>query len=249
MHLFLELPIEQGPVLEQAGQTIGVVSSVTGIQRSLLTIGGRSDQSGTTPMGLRRDAACAAAEEVLALERLGGSGGVGTVGWVEVEPGSLNVVPELARLWVELRSVERNWPALVTHELTEVFEAISARRQVSVTAEPLSAELPTPMSASAVAAIEGAARALGYPVVRMPSMAGHDSAQMARIGPTGMILVPSARGRSHWSRGVEFPRGHRDRRPAARPGPPARRPGREFPLIVAAIVPDIRRRGPGPRRL
>lgn len=197
VHLFLELHIEQGPVLEQTGQTIGVVSSVTGIRRILLTIAGRRDHSGTMPMDLRRDAACAAAEAILELERLARTGGVGTVGRAEMEPGALNVVPDLARLWVELRSVDPDWPESVMQDLASAVEAMSARRAVTVTSEPLSAEPPTPMSTGAVKAIEGAARLLGHAAVRMPSMAGHDSVQMARLAPTGMIFVPSAGGRSH----------------------------------------------------
>src|SRR6202165_4517160 len=108
---FVELHIEQGPVLEQARVPIGIVSGIAGIERVVATFDGQADHAGTTPMGTRHDALCAAADAVLAIERLAaqGEGGVGTAGRIEVLPGALNVIPAQAQLWAEFRSVDGAW--------------------------------------------------------------------------------------------------------------------------------------------
>src|ERR1700674_2826576 len=110
MSAFVELHIEQGPILERAGVPLGIVSGIAGIDRMLITFMGQADHAGTTPMDARHDALCAAADAVLAVERLAADGGgVGTAGRIEALPGALNVVPEHARLWAEFRNTAGDW--------------------------------------------------------------------------------------------------------------------------------------------
>jgi beta-ureidopropionase / N-carbamoyl-L-amino-acid hydrolase len=158
---------------------------------------GRRDHAGTMPVAMRHDAACAAAEVVLAVERLGRGGGVGTTGRVVIEPGAANIVPEHALLWVEFRSIEESWLERTRQELEGVVADVGDRRGVGNDVEWTSAEAPTVMSDLVSKAVEDAAGALGRSVVRLPSGAGHDSAQVASLTPTGMLFIPSKGGRSH----------------------------------------------------
>lgn len=194
---FVELHVEQGPRLETEGRAIGVVSSIAGIQRVVVTLSGRRDHAGTMPVERRHDAACAAAEVVLAVERIGRDGGVATAGRIEVAPGSLNVVPERALVWVELRSVDDGWLERARTSLTTAARAAADARGVGCELRWLSAVAPTPMATSVSVEIEAAARGLGHQTLALPSGAGHDSAHLARLAPTGMVFVPSRDGRSH----------------------------------------------------
>jgi beta-ureidopropionase / N-carbamoyl-L-amino-acid hydrolase len=194
---FVECHIEQGPRLEEEGIEIGVVSAIAGIDRATVNLQGRRDHAGTMPVALRHDAACAAAEVVLAVERLGRDGGVGTTGRVVVEPGAANIVPDHALLWVEFRSIEETWLERTRQQLEGAVAEAGDRRGVLGDVEWTSAEAPTVMSDLVARAVEDAAGALGRSVLRLPSGAGHDSAQLASLTPTGMLFVPSAGGRSH----------------------------------------------------
>jgi len=198
IHAFVELHIEQGPVLEQAGIPIGVVTGIAGVQRFLIDFHGRRDHAGTIPMDLRHDAAVAAAETIVAVESAAADGyGVGTCGRVEVEPGALNVVPDLARVGVELRSIEDHWISDRRAEVEERARHAGEKRGVTVAFTELSHEAPTPMHAIGQAAVSEAANALGYQTMSLPSGAEHDTRRMARLGPATMIFVPSINGRSH----------------------------------------------------
>jgi beta-ureidopropionase / N-carbamoyl-L-amino-acid hydrolase len=194
---FVECHIEQGPRLEEEGVEIGVVSAIAGIDRAIVNFHGRRDHAGTMPVSMRHDAACAAAEVILAVERLGREGGVGTTGRVVVEPGAANIVPEHSLLWVEFRSVEEGWLDRTRQELEEAVATAGASRGVRAEVEWTSAEAPTVMADLVSSAVEEAAGALGRSVVRLPSGAGHDSAQIATLTPTGMVFIPSKDGRSH----------------------------------------------------
>jgi beta-ureidopropionase / N-carbamoyl-L-amino-acid hydrolase len=195
---FVELHIEQGPVLEQAGIPIGVVSGIAGIERVQVTFTGQADHAGTTPMASRHDALCAAADAILAVERLAADGGgVGTAGRIESLPGALNVVPGHVDLWAEFRHTSARWLETTRRTFAETAIAAGARRGVDVAVKSLSRTEPVVASEVVRAAMAEALSQLGLESVSLPSGAGHDTVQMARLGPVGMLFVPSAGGRSH----------------------------------------------------
>ncbi|MGA2803243.1 MAG: M20 family metallo-hydrolase [Acidimicrobiales bacterium] len=196
LHCYVELHIEQGPVLEQARVPIGVVTGIVGIHRLLARIEGQPDHAGTTPMSLRRDALSGAAEVALAIERLA-SGGVATTGRLEIRPGAHNVVPGEADLWAEARSAHEEWLENFGRNVADEIEAIGARRHLGTTLSWISREPPVTVTAWVAAAIDAAARSLGIEPLKIPSGAGHDASHMARLGPMGMVFVPSRAGRSH----------------------------------------------------
>jgi N-carbamoyl-L-amino-acid hydrolase len=197
---FVELHIEQGPVLERAGVPLGVVSGIAGIERVVATFHGQADHAGTTPMGARHDALCAAADVVLAIERLaseGEGGGVGTAGRIEVLPGALNVVPGQAQLWAEFRSIDGAWLDSRRRALDEAMLAAGRKRGVDAGLKLLSRTEPVVTSDEVRTAMTEAIASLGLDCVSLPSGAGHDTVQMSRLGPVGMLFVPSVGGRSH----------------------------------------------------
>lgn len=195
---FVELHIEQGPMLERAAAPVGVVSGIAGIHRLSVKLHGQAAHAGTTPMDSRHDALCAAADVVLAVESLASEGGgVGTVGRIEALPGSLNVVPEQVQLWAELRSTDTGWLDSRRLLLGEAIAAAAARRGVDSDLRLLSRTEPVIASATVTAAMEEAIRGLGMSFLLLPSGAGHDTVQMARLAAVGMLFVPSLGGRSH----------------------------------------------------
>lgn len=196
---FVELHIEQGPVLEREGIQLGVVTAIAGIERVLATFLGRRDHAGTARMADRKDALVAAAHAVLAVEQIGCSGvdSVATTGSLDVEPGALNVVPSLARLWTELRSPDPAWLGSARRDLVERLGAIAAERGVEVDVQWLNDQDPVPTSTRVQDLVADTADALGYRWRAIPSGAGHDAAHLAAVAPTGMIFVPSHDGRSH----------------------------------------------------
>jgi len=197
---FVELHIEQGPRLERLGKPIGVVTDIAGIHRLLACFTGRADHAGTMPMGERRDALAAAAEATLTIERCATCAGdptVATTGRLESHPGALNVVPSSARLWAELRSVDTRWLDAAERRLTEEIAEGASRRGVQVELSWLSDQAPVSLSSTIRDEIAAASEDVGLDWAPVPSGAGHDAAYMADLGPTGMIFVPSAGGKSH----------------------------------------------------
>ena len=197
---FVELHIEQGPVLEQAGVPVGVVSGIAGIERVVATFDGQADHAGTTPMGARHDALCAAADAVLAVERLaceGQGAGVGTAGRIEALPGALNVVPARVQLWVEFRSVDDDWLDSQHRAFEQAVSEAGRKRGVGATVKRLSRTEPVVTSAEVRTAMTEAIGSLGLDYALLPSGAGHDTVQISRLGPVGMLFVPSVGGRSH----------------------------------------------------
>ncbi len=196
----LELHIEQGPVLERAGVDIGVVTGIIGSSSFKVVFEGEARHAGTTPMDARRDAALGAAAFVLAVREIVAREFpecVATVGDIATEPGSFNVVPRLARLRMECRSLD-------AAELTALEEALGdrARREaeafgLSVTVERVGRWEPTPTDSRFRAAVSDAATALGLSTMELPSGAGHDAQALAPITPVGMVFVPSVAGISH----------------------------------------------------
>lgn len=197
---YLELHIEQGPVLEEQGLSVGVVEGIVAISWSRLTIRGVQDHAGPTPMRVRHDALVAAAGVVLGVRRLAaelGSDTVTTVGSLVVSPNIPNAIPGTVTLSIDVRdprneTIDRALP-LVDRVVREACE----REGVAWELEHYWRVPFTPFAPEVVAAVERAAVATGSRHRRMLSGAGHDAQYMAAIGPTGMVFVPSRGGRSH----------------------------------------------------
>ena len=199
VHAFLELHIEQGRVLEEMGIPVGVVTRIAAPTRTRVTVQGRQDHSGATPMPMRIDALCAAAEIILAVEAEARreSGVVGTVGSVRVDPGAFNVVPGLVALSIDVRSGDGAAKSRVVAAIDTRLAAISTRRGVQITQTIVSDDWPVALDANLVARLEAASRSRGHKYLTMPSGAGHDAMEMATIAPTGMVFVRSKDGISH----------------------------------------------------
>lgn len=199
-HAFVELHIEQGPVMEAEGIEIGAVQDLQGISWQAFTITGQSNHAGTTPMRLRRDAGhCAAAIAVFVRElaqRFGGSQ-VGTVGSIELEPNLVNVIAARARLTVDLRNTDDAVLAQAEAELAAFVHRLAAEQGVQIEARRLVRFEPVRFDDRLVRLVEHSARARGHRTRRMTSGAGHDAQMMARIAPAAMIFVPSVGGISH----------------------------------------------------
>ncbi len=199
-HAFVELHIEQGPVMEAEGIAIGAVENLQGISWQEFVITGQSNHAGTTPMRLRRDAGyCAAAIAVFVRElaqRLGGSQ-VATVGMVNLHPNLINVIPARATLTVDLRNTDEAALQRAEQELVAFVERLAQEQSVAIETRRLVRFEPVPFDDRLVKLIEARATARGHHTRRMTSGAGHDAQMMARICPSAMIFVPSVKGISH----------------------------------------------------
>jgi len=201
---FLELHIEQGPVLESEELDVGVVTAIAGITRIEIVVEGRADHAGTTPMGSRKDALSTAAWIALAVERFATDLAAGeyhfaaTVGEFRMEPNAANVVPSRVTMLIDARAERR---ADMEHFLSELGEGIAgiATQTGATVPEPriISDNMPTPCDADILAALDGACDAISARHRRMASGAGHDTAWMARVTKAAMIFVPCVEGRSH----------------------------------------------------
>ena len=198
---FSELHIEQGKVLEEKGIQIGIVRNIAAPTRFKIHIQGMADHSGATPMGMRRDALVAAAKLILAVNEAAedekAHGTVGTVGVVEVEPGSINVVPGAVTLWVDVRGVEPGSIRRTLEDIQAEAENVAVTDRVGVRIEMMTADSPVPLSETLAEQTEGVCRELGYSFLHMNSGAGHDAMHMAKITPTTMIFIPCRAGISH----------------------------------------------------
>jgi beta-ureidopropionase / N-carbamoyl-L-amino-acid hydrolase len=199
-HAYLELHIEQGPVLEREGIAIGAVDRLQGISWQRVTFTGVANHAGTTPITLRHDAGYAAARVVTFLRdraRRANTPMVATVGTLALEPGAINVIPSRATFTVDLRDPD---PARLREEeeaLAGFLSAVAGEEGLGLAVERLARFEPVAFDAGLVEAIEGAARARGLTVRRITSGAGHDAQMMARVCPAAMIFVPSRDGISH----------------------------------------------------
>ena len=198
---YLELHIEQGRVLTEAGKRLGVVRAIAAPCRLRVTFRGRADHSGATPMRLRRDALVAAAyliafvEEVCRRERAVSV--VGTVGAIEARPGAMNVVPGEAVLWVDLRSTSAAERTACRDAVVARAEGLVAERGLALEIETLMEDPPVTMDPAVAALFERLAREHGIDHLVMDSGAGHDAMQMACIARAGLLFVPSREGQSH----------------------------------------------------
>jgi len=198
---FVEVHIEQGPVLEEAGIPIGVVEVIAGPVRLKINVEGMASHSGATPMGKRRDALVSAAQVVLAVQDEAAKRAerriVGTVGVMKVHPGAMNVVPGRVEMWVDIRGIDAEDIAATARAVREAAARIADREGTRIQMETLSTDSPVPMDSDVIRTIEAACRRAGVAYRRMPSGAGHDAMNMAKLAPSGMIFIPCRRGVSH----------------------------------------------------
>ena len=199
-HSFLELHVEQGPVLEREGATIGVVTGVQGISWTEWTVTGCSNHAGTTPMAMRRDAGLVAAQIAVEARHIAdelGGGQLATVGSIRLSPNLVNVIARRATVTVDLRNTD--WDSLREAEarMARRVEALCDAEGCSASSRVLARFEPVDFDPAVIALIEGCAQDLGYRTRRMPSGAGHDAQMFAPHAPAGMIFVPSKDGLSH----------------------------------------------------
>ncbi len=199
-HAFVELHIEQGPILEAEGITIGAVENLQGISWQEVRIEGESNHAGTTPMRLRHDAGyCAAAIGQFVRELAAGMGGdqVGTVGAIDLHPNLINVIAASATVTVDLRNTDEAKLQEAERRFAEFLNELAEREGVAISTRSLARFEPVTFDAGIADTITDVARALGHSTRRMTSGAGHDAQMMARLCPTAMIFTPSVGGISH----------------------------------------------------
>jgi len=197
---FIELHIEQGPLLEDEGKTIGVVTGVQGISWTEYVVKGQSNHAGTTPMHLRHDAGYVAAriatEAREVATRMGGRQ-VATVGRMNLHPDLVNVVAREARLTVDLRNTDETLLVEAENQITECINSLEESEGVTIESRPLARFEPVVFDQQVIEIVSETASDLGLSATHMPSGAGHDAQMLARVCPTGMIFVPSKDGISH----------------------------------------------------
>ncbi|KWH17508.1 Zn-dependent hydrolase [Burkholderia multivorans] len=198
-HAYLELHIEQGPILEADNVRIGVVENLQGISWQQITVQGNANHAGTTPMHLRHDAGWVAAAIATFLHELAVSSGttLATIGMLRIEPNVINVIPRKAVLTVDLRDPDEQRLQQAEQRLADHLEQLAALEGVQISTERLARFEPVVFDAALVDAIEKAAARRGFSYRRMTSGAGHDAQMIARIAPAAMIFVPSRGGISH----------------------------------------------------
>lgn len=197
---YLELHIEQGPVLESLGKPVGVVGGIVGIVWHEVVVTGQSDHAGPSPMPLRKDALMAAATMISRIERLAldrDDVAVATVGRIRVEPDTINTIPGKVVFSVDLRHPEAETIESLSQELTELAETIASDRGVEIAVDRFWTSAPTPFDPAVVQAIRAGCERLGLAYGELWSGAGHDAKHMADLVPSGMIFVRSQDGVSH----------------------------------------------------
>lgn len=201
IHAFVELHIEQGPVLDRQNTKIGVVEGIVGLFKWNVRLIGIANHAGTTPMNMRRDAFQGLAElsgEIpRILEEDGGTRSVATIGRVELFPGAANVVPGKAEFSLEVRDTDRAVLDRLAAAFRRALSAIARRRDLMFEFEVLSELEPVKCDPIVMNAVAESARELSVSELRMPSGAAHDTQMMASLTRAGMIFVPSKEGRSH----------------------------------------------------
>jgi N-carbamoyl-L-amino-acid hydrolase len=197
---YIELHIEQGPVLEQLGLQIGVVEGVQGISWTEFTVEGQSNHAGTTPMALRHDAALVAAQVAVFVRELSARMGgrqLATVGAVRLSPNLVNVIAQKAVFTVDLRNTDSAALAQAEHDLHAYALQAAQAEGARISSRVLARFEPVAFDPMVVDLVEQQAQALGCSHQRMPSGAGHDAQMLARVCPSAMVFVPSVGGLSH----------------------------------------------------
>ena len=196
----IELHIEQGPYLDEAKIPVGIVQGIVGIKRWGCAVTGFANHAGTTPMNRRKDALAAASREVLAVRevvRAETGHQVGTIGYLKAEPGAINVIPGRAEFPVELRDLDAAKIDRMWQRMQEKFKQVDAEEHVETRCTALDESAPAQADPALQAAIREAAKTLGLATMDLPSEAGQDSQEIAKIAPMAMIFVPSRDGISH----------------------------------------------------
>ncbi|EHG8282160.1 Zn-dependent hydrolase [Klebsiella oxytoca] len=197
-HEYIELHIEQGPILEAEGIQIGAVENLQGISWQEITIKGTANHAGTTPTRLRHDAGYAAAEVITFLRQLAGNGTtLATIGTLRFEPNVINVIPRLARFTVDLRDPDEARLKEGEEKLKAFLRDLSSSEGVEISTQQLVRFEPVQFNQGIVSQIIASAESFGLSYRRMTSGAGHDAQMIARIAPAAMIFVPSKDGISH----------------------------------------------------
>lgn len=201
---FVELHVEQGPVLEKTAKEIGIVQGVVGMHRYSVSLTGTANHAGTTPMSNRQDALVAAAQVVLAVKDIAlnlplqiPSQPVATVGYLSVSPNAVNIIPGNVDLTVDFRDLSQPCLEAMLNQLTDSLKAIAQETNTQFTLSPLLCVEPTPANALVQEVITQVCEELKYSYTHLPSRAGHDSLEIGRITDMGMIFVPSVAGVSH----------------------------------------------------
>lgn len=200
LHAYLELHIEQGPVLERSAISVGVVSGIAAPIRFEITIRGKADHSGATPMNMRSDALLAASHIIIAANKFAKSKktAVATVGYVHAKPGVLNVVPGEARLGVDLRDIDKKSLDELNLELRNFVDELSRELKFSYEIRELSSDEPVRLSEHAINLLEDEAKKLGVKTLTLPSGAGHDAMNLTKLASSvGMLFIPCVDGISH----------------------------------------------------
>lgn len=198
---FIELHIEQGRILEKAGNKIGVVEAIAAPTRLKLIVEGVAAHSGATPMEERQDALVSASMIVLAIQEIALEqsryGTVATVGALKVHPGSINVIPGIVEMLVDIRGVEQESIIECLQEIKDAVSTIAEEQETVVSISMISADKPVKMDKTVTSLIKKICVEKGVPHQFIHSRAGHDAMNMSRLAPTGMIFVPSKGGISH----------------------------------------------------
>ena len=200
LHAYLELHIEQGPVLERSVISVGVVSGIAAPIRFEITIQGKADHSGATPMNMRSDALLAASHIIIAANKFAKNKktAVATVGYVHAKPGVLNVVPGEARLGVDLRDIDKASLEELNLELRNFVGELSRELKFSYEIRELSNDEPVKLSEHAINLLEDEAAKLGVETLTLPSGAGHDAMNLTKLASSvGMLFIPCVDGISH----------------------------------------------------
>lgn len=198
---YFELHIEQGRILEDEGLKIGIINSIAAATRYWLTIDGRQDHSGATPMGMRQDALCAAGEIIIELENIAKResihSSVGTVGYLGNYPNAFNVVPGKVKMGLDIRGVEKDSIDRIDDEIVKFVDEVCKKRNLNYELDNISKAIPVKLDEDLKNELSDVATKLGIKHKIMNSGAGHDAMKFWDIAPTGMVFIPCRDGVSH----------------------------------------------------
>ena len=198
---YFELHIEQGRILEDEGLKIGIINSIAAATRYWLTIDGRQDHSGATPMGMRQDALCAAGEIIIELENIANResvhSSVGTVGYLGNYPNAFNVVPGRVKMGLDIRGVDKESIDRIDDEIVKFVDEVCKKRDLNYELDNISKAIPVKLDENLKNELSEVATKLGIEHKIMNSGAGHDAMKFWDIAPTGMLFIPCRDGVSH----------------------------------------------------
>ena len=198
---YFELHIEQGRILEDEGLKIGIINSIAAATRYWLTVDGRQDHSGATPMGMRQDALCAAGEIIIELEKIAKResvhSSVGTVGYLGNYPNAFNVVPGRVKMGLDIRGVDKDSIDRIDDEIVKFVDEVCKKRDLNYELDNISKAIPVKLDENLKNKLSEVATKLGIEHKIMNSGAGHDAMKFWDIAPTGMLFIPCRDGVSH----------------------------------------------------